>query len=125
VENASVETFAHEKNSKKIDLREISIGDMIIILGNKELIDRNHLLIVNQIEYQNFIPTNIHYIHAISWPTDGKYDSGIHEGEIEIVDINKNITEQNWIENEKTGKENYTFSKALEGKTSINRLNWF
>ncbi len=125
VENASVETFAHEKNSRIINIKDISVGDMIIILGNKEGNDRNHILIINQIEYQNFIPTNIHYVHAIAWPTNGKYDTGIHEGEIEIKDINKSIIEQNWIENNAIGNENYTFSKALDGKTNIYRLNHF
>lgn len=117
VENADVRTFAHEKNSTVIALKEVVPGDMITILG-----DPNHILIIHQIEYQNFLPTTLHYSHAMAWPSDGLYGHGIHQGRIDILDLNKPLTEQRWIELEKTGAENYTFSRAQNSTTELRRL---
>lgn len=121
--NSDVLTFADDRNSKKIIFKEIEPGDIITMIGGPEDGERNHILIINQIEYQNFIPTTIHYVHAIAWPTDGEYGHGIHEGKIDVIDPNKSILEQRWIENEKTGEENYTFSRAKKSTTEIRKLN--
>lgn len=123
IENTNVETLAHARNSKAVPFKEIEPGDIITMLGGPEDGERNHILIINQVEYQNFVPTVIHYVHAIAWPTDGEYGHGIHEGKIEIIDPNKNIIEQRWIENEKTEEENYTFSRAKKSTTEIRKLN--
>ncbi len=119
VENTDVKTLAHNKNSNTIPISEIQPGDFITIINN----ERDHILVIHQIEYQNFIPTTIHYVHAIAWPTDGEYGHGIHEGKIEILDINKNILEQKWIENNMINNENYTLAKANKSVTEIRRLN--
>ncbi len=129
VENAGVKTFAHNENSKVISLKDIKVGDMITLIGNDNGVMRDHILIIYKIDYQNSqtknAPKNIYYIHSVAWPTDGEYSHGIHEGKIEIVDLNKNITEQNWIELEKTGEDNYTHQRAKKSITEIRRLNWF
>lgn len=122
VENAGVEVFAHNKNSTAVSFKEIEPGDIITMLGGPEDGERNHILVVSQVEYQNFVPTTIHYVHAIAWPTDGQYGHGIHEGKIEILDPNKNILEQQWTENGKMGEENYTFSRAKKSVTEIRKL---
>jgi hypothetical protein len=91
--------------------------------------ERNHILVIYQIEYQNFIPTTLHYAHAIAWPTDGEFGHGLHKGIIEIINPEKDLFEQRWIELGKdslvNGDENYTFSRARKSKTEIRRLNWF
>lgn len=117
VENTDVRTFAHEKNSAIIPLKEVAPGDMITMIG-----DPNHILIIHQIEYQNFLPTTIHYVHAIAWPSDGLYGHGIHQGRIDILDLNKPLTEQKWTELEKSGAENYTFVRAQNSTTELRRL---
>ncbi len=119
-ENAGVRTFAHEKNSHPITLTDIAPGDIITMLG-----DHDHIILVSQVEYQNFIPTTIHYVHSIAWPSDGEYGHGVRTGTITISNINAPITSQIWEENEKTGTENYTLQRAISSSTEIRRLNWF
>lgn len=126
--NVDVATLADNKNSRLILINEIQPGDIITMIKENtgpSKGERNHILIINQIEYQNSIPVTLHYVHAIAWPTDGEYGHGIHEGKIEIVDVNKPITEQRWIELDKTGDENYTYVRAKNSLTEVRRLNWF
>lgn len=122
--NTDVKVFADDRNSHVVSLKEIQVGDMITMIA-----ERNHILVIYQIEYQNFIPTTIHYTHAISWPTDGEFGHGLHKGIIEITNLEKDILEQRWIELEKDSlinpEENYTLSRAKKSKTEIRRLNWF
>jgi len=123
--NTNVKTLAHEDNSKYVLNKEIEVGDIITMTDGPEGGERDHVLVIYQIEYQNFIPVVLHYAHSVAWPTDGEYGHGLHKGVIEITDINKGITEQRWIELEKTGEENYTFMRALKSKTEVRRLRWF
>ena len=125
IENCGVQTFTHDKNSKVISLVDIQVGDIITMTNGGEDGDRDHVLVVDQIEYQNFLPTTLHYIHAVAWPTDGEYGHGIHEGKIEVLDVNKSIIEQRWIENGKIGAENYTFTRGQKSVTELRRLVWF
>jgi hypothetical protein len=130
VENTSVETLAHDSNSKIVFLKDIQIGDMITMTGDENNNERDHILVVSKIEYQNFIPMTIHYVHAVAWPTDGEYGHGIHEGMIQVVNVDKGILEQKWIEkdkdgNEKTNDENYTFVRGQKSKTEVRRMRWF
>lgn len=119
IENTDVATLADNSNSKVISLKETEPGDIITMLNNDE---RDHVLLINQIEYQNFLPVTIHYVHAVAWPTDGEYGHGIHEGKIEITDLNMGILEQRWIENNKMGNENYTFTRGQKSLTELRRL---
>jgi hypothetical protein len=120
--NIDVLTFADNKNSRLISLEQIECGDMITMTSSTNNGERNHILIISQIEYQNFKPITLHYVHAVAWPTDGEYGHGIHEGKIDITDLNKKITEQIWVENDKTGAENYTFTRAQNSQTELRRL---
>ncbi len=127
IENAGVTTFAHDKNSRVLNLTQAEPGDIVTMIGNKrETTDpqRDHIVLIHQIEYQNFMPTTLHYIHAIAWPTDGEYGHGVREGRIEIVNPIKPLSEQRWIENEKTDSLNYTLARAIRSKTELRRLNW-
>lgn len=125
VENCDVATFAHKKNSRTIQFKDIQPGDMITLIKGPDGSDRDHVLIVHQVEYQNFIPTKIHYSHAVAYPEDGVYGSGIKQGEIEILDPNKSILEARWTENGKENWDNRIFIRAQKSKTEIRRLNWF
>lgn len=125
IENAGVQTFAHDKNSKVISIKDVQVGDIITMVGGPDNGERDHILIIYQIEYQNFLPTVIHYTHAVAWPTDGEYGHGIHEGKIEITGLEKNLVEQSWRENGKVGEENYTFTRAQRSVTELRRLRWF
>jgi hypothetical protein len=123
IENCDVSTLANEKNSKEISVKEVQPGDMITMIGGPDSSDRDHVLVIHQIEYQNFVPTKIHYAHAIAYPEDGIYGTGIKQGVIEILDPIKPITEQIWIENDKTGDKNRIFLRAQKSQTTLRRLN--
>jgi hypothetical protein len=105
VENTDVKTFAHDLNSKKIEIKDVKIGDIITMTKGTE---RDHILVITKVEYPI-----IHYVHAIAWPSDGEYGHGIHEGTIKIVDLEKDIVDQKWVENGKEGEENYTHALSL------------
>lgn len=111
VENAGVSTFAHEKNSREINLKEAQPGDIITFIDDS----RNHIVIIHQVEYQNFIPTILHYTHSIAWPEDGEYGHGVRQEQIEITDINKPIAEQKW-------SDIRSFNKAGNSITTLRRL---
>jgi hypothetical protein len=125
VENTDVQTFANNKNSGVIPLKDVQVGDMITMLEDGEESEHDHILVIHQIEYQNFIPTTIHYSHAVAYPEDGVYGTGIKQGTITIVDIQKPITQQQWSEYGKTGNENRIFVRAQKSKTDICRLLWW
>ncbi len=141
IENCDVSTFAHDKNSKIIPLTEIQPGDIITMLesgGNESrnegqtftkpfanpTNERDHILVVHQVEYQNFVPYKIHYSHAVAYPEDGVYGSGIKQGTIEILDTSKPITDARWTENEKQDDSNRIFVRAKKSKTELRRLKW-
>jgi hypothetical protein len=137
VQNCGVVNFAHEKNSTLIKLKDAKPGDMIIILksGNKK--DRDHILIIDQVNYKTGEChtgkkdiekkiESLHYAHSFAWSTDGKYGHGVKRGKIEILDIDKDILEQKWIENNETGEGNETFKHAKQAMSFyIKRLNAF
>ena len=123
VENCDVSTFAHDKNSVLVSLKEVLPGDMIIMIGQTD--ERDHIMVIHQVEYQNFVPTKIHYSHSIAYPEDGIYDTGVRRGMIEVSDPNKPLTEARWTENGKEGSVNRIHEKALSSKTEIRRLKWF
>jgi hypothetical protein len=125
VENIDVKTFAHDENSKVVEISDVKVGDIITMTKSEEQGVRDHILIVNKIDAENNLPKTLHYVHSVAWPTDGEYGSGLHEGKIEIVDLGKPIVDQDWIELGKTGEENYTHARARKSVTELRRLNWF
>jgi len=147
VENTDVLTFSNEKNSMSIDMQKIEPGDFITMTANQETGqenkdkdkknnfqedaprqnksgERNHIVVIHQVDYQNFAPTAIHYTHSIAWPDDGQYGHGVRQGMIEILEPTKGIVEQTWTEKEKMGQENPTYLRAKISKTEIRRLKW-
>lgn len=114
VKNINVKTFAHNSNSKIIPLRDVQPGDIITMIGNGDA-SRNHIVVIDQVEYQNNIPCVIHYAHSMAWPNDGQYGHGFHSGKIEIINVEKPITEQIW-------SEDYTKERALQTTCELRRV---
>ncbi len=114
VANIDVKTFAHDNNSKIVALRDVQPGDIITMVGNGD-VSRNHIVIIDQIEYQNDLPATIHYVHSIATPEDGQYGHGFHEGKIEIINVEKPLTDQVW-------SEQYLRSRALEMTCQLRRV---
>lgn len=125
VKNVGVITFADDKNSRAITLKETIPGAMITMVDDADESERDHILVIHQVEYQNFIPYKIHYSHAVAYPEDGIYGTGIKQGMIEITDINKSITDQSWAENGKQGDANRILIRARKSKTEVRQLRWW
>lgn len=133
-QNASVSIITQEKNSSKIKLKEIKPGDMIIMLKSGQKYDRDHILLIDKVNYnpadcrisaaEDKKPKSLNYVHSFVWNKDGKYNGGVKQGKIIFTDINKGLLEQTWEEDEKTGLSNETFLRAKQAKfLDIRRLN--
>ncbi len=114
VKNIDVKTFAHNSNSKIISLREVLPGDIVTMVGNGDA-SRNHIIVIDQIEYQNDIPAIIHYAHSIAIPEDGQYGHGVRGGKIEIINPDKPLTDQVW-------SEEYLRQRGLSTTCELRRL---
>lgn len=133
-ENTDVLTLAHEKNSHTVEIKDVQPGDMITMLKSPDAAPeeraRDHVLLIHQVEYQNFIPLVIKYTHAMAWPSDGMYGHGVRQGTITVTDPTKPLIEQQWLEAGKTSgdtskdtpTENYTLARAKKSITEIRRL---
>lgn len=125
VENTDVLTLAENKNSKVIHTLHAAVGDIITMVNDSEESERDHILVIHHVEYQNFTPTAIHYSHTIAYPEDGVYGTGTRQGKIEITDAHRSIDDQQWIEEGRTGEQNRLCIRAQKSKTEIRRLNWW
>ena len=125
IENCDVETFADDKNSRVISTKDVLPGDIITMTPDLDGKDRNHILIIKEVHYNNSIPQEIIYSHSIAYPEDGVYGTGVRDGQIQIKDPNKPIIESTWIEGVRYGDTSPLFIRAKRSKTEIRRLNWF
>ena len=117
VENTSVQILTDKKNSHEVKLNEVLPGDFISLLGHGEKQDRNHIMLIHEVNYnQKSKIENLKYTHSFEWRADGKYNSGVRQGKIEVIDANKTLIHQNWIEKRKEGQENETFNHAKKAK---------
>ena len=123
--NTDVATFADNKNSRVILTSDINPGDMITMTAVGQDKVRNHILIIHQVEYQNFVPIVIHYSHSVAYPEDGVYGSGIHQGTITILDQHKPITEQQWSEGGTSSQTLPILLRARQATTEVRRLRWW
>ncbi len=122
-----VSTLASDVNSRTITIREVTPGDMITMLGGPDSNDRNHILIVHQVDRDgsgNAAPSKIYYTHAVAYPEDGIYGSGIKQGVIEIAFPDKGILDQVWKENGTPEGAARIFTRAQTSKTELRRLKW-
>lgn len=139
VENCGVMTLSHDSNSRLLKIEDVMPGDMITMTSGDAIPrdahdsiapetprgDRDHVLVVHQVDYQNFVPAKLHYTHAVAYPEDGVYGTGIRQGTIEIVPGSASLTECIWTEDGKTGAENRVFMRAKKSKTELRRLKWW
>jgi len=124
VENVNVRVFVHEKNSTAIELKNIKPADLIVRLGSGSGVDRDHILFIDSVVYKDNVPVEIHYTHTAQLTSDGMYGHGVRSGVIKITDPKKDVLDQQWIEEEKTGKQNETFTKAQHAeKVELRRIN--
>jgi hypothetical protein len=139
VENSGVTTFAHNENSAEIPISNVQPGDIITMLPGITIpnsfehinvvtskgSERDHILLIHQVDYHDQSPTKIHYSHAVAYPEDGVYGTGMKQGTIEVVDPALPLTTQRWMENGVEGVSNRIFVRATKSKTELRRLKWF
>ncbi len=123
--NCDVATLASKANSKVIELSDAKPGDFISMISVNKDKERNHILIIHQVDNIDSVTTKIHYTHAVAYPEDGIYGTGLKQGTIEILKLDKPITEQRWMENDFEGSSNKIFIRANASKTELRRLVWF
>lgn len=115
-ENTGALTFANDKNSKVVSLSDVKPGDFVAILYSGREKNFHHMVTIHQVDYENGKPAVLHYTHTLDWRVDGKYNHGVKQGRIEIVDLSRPVLEQKWVENNVSGDENETWVKAKEAE---------
>ncbi len=121
---ADVATFVDDQNSRPVELHEAIAGDIITMMDSSEAGERNHILIIHRIDYTGAVPSKLYYSHAVAYPEDGLYGSGVRQGEIEISKAGEPITLQKWTEAGKEGPDNRIFTRVQKSKTELRRLKW-
>ena len=128
IENFDVLTFADNKNSSVVALNNVSPGDVITMINGPEGDERNHILIVHQVDYTDAPAgksglTKISYSHAVAYPEDGVYGTGIKQGTIDLTDMSMPLSKQNWSEGSFSNETNPIRIRSDKSKTEIRRLN--
>lgn len=129
VQNTNVLTLAQPENSSSIKLKEIKPGDMIIMLQSGQKNDRDHVLLIDKVNYdasksELTEPISLNYVHSFAWSKDGKYNHGTKQGKITFTDTKRDLLAQTWQEDGKTSIENETYQHAKQAKLlDIRRLN--
>jgi hypothetical protein len=124
VKNTDVATFANDENSRAISLMDIQPGDIVTMLSGTDGGERDHILVVSAVESEDNMPKKISYSHAVAYPEDGVYGSGVRQGEIEILNANGTITDQIWKESGTVEAAARIFARAKVSKTELRRLKW-
>ncbi len=116
-ENASVVIFKNDANSSIIPLKNVQPGDIITISDAGPDHAYQHIILIYQIDYENDLPTTLHYIHSIRLPADGE-EHGARTGQIHITDISRPLIQQKWTEKDKTNTDNATLLYITNAHTN-------
>lgn len=125
VENCDVSTLANDANSKVIPLNEIRPGDMITMANDAEESERDHVLVIHEVNAEDSRPIRVHYSHAVAYPEDGLYGTGVKQGTIEIPAGTTSLANGLWIESGSVKSAERIFIRTKKSKTELRRLNWF
>lgn len=123
VTNTNVELLSNPNNSKKIKLTQIKPADFISIKNFGPDKNRNHILLIKEVEYEHSEPKIITYTHSFRWSKEGKYKHGVRDGTIKIQNLKQGLLDQQWLEKDKKNKKNETYRTAQKGILQIRRLN--
>jgi hypothetical protein len=99
VEQLGADVITNEVNCIKISINDVKPGDLIRSKARRSKGD--HIMIVTEVNRdENNNVTSIVYTH--STPNYGD-KNGVKTGEIKIIDLNKPLHEQQWLETDDTG----------------------
>jgi hypothetical protein len=116
-ENTGVKVLASNENSISVSLSDTVPGDFITMLGTNPSHDYDHVVVIYDISKKEGAPTELKYVHALAWGTDGRYGHNVRQGTIIITNPSGPLTDQTWQEKNMTGSENETYRRALEAQT--------
>jgi len=125
VQNCNVKTFASNNNSRVIAINDVKPGDFVSMIRETDANERNHILLIHEVIYENDQPKIIHYTHAIAYSEEGPYGSGIKQGKISIMYPGESLTKQIWTESNKPEMAAEIFDRAQNSITELRRLKWF
>lgn len=123
-ENCSVKTLASDSNSHVVGIKNVKPGDFISMQGTIENAQRDHILIITDVAYENEAAKSFGYVHAVAYPEDGLYGTGIRQGRIDISYPDQPLTSQLWTEDASAEKAGRIFERASASRTEIRRLKW-
>ena len=122
-ENVGVATFSSERNSAPIGASEAKAGDFVSIMGTGPEKTYNHILVLTSVERTEG-GTRLSYAHSYAWPSDGRYDHGVREGD--IIVHGDNLLGGTWKEKGEIGPTNHTHQTALDAReVTVRRLRAF
>jgi hypothetical protein len=124
-ENCDVRTLLNEMNSRPIALTDAKPGDFISMTDGPEGPERDHILVITSAQKTEADMMKIDYTHAVAYPEDGRFNTGIKFGAIEVASPDKPITEQAWTESGSAEKAATILARARRSKTDLRRLKWF
>lgn len=121
IENLSARVYSDNENTelissgkKTFNLNNLKPLDLIIMLEIPAFKNMDHILLITEVS-----ENKIKYIHSRQWQNEPAEESGVTEGIINIIKPQGNILEQEWIEKEKIGEENQTFSLKAKGAKNL------
>lgn len=123
VGSVNVKVFASDLNSRVIALKDIQPGDIITMMSTGED-ERNHILIVTAIHCDGPTLKSFDYTHAIAYPEDGRYGTGVKEGVIMITAPDQSILAQSWTESGTADGAKRILERAQNSTTEVRRLKW-
>jgi hypothetical protein len=123
-ENCDVKTFASDTNTRAVDLGAVKPADMVTMTDGPDGDDRNHILVITSVDYEDGQPKRLRYAHAIAYPEDGLYHTGVKEGVIDIAIPGAPLADQIWSESGSTDKAAAIFARARASRTELRRLKW-
>ena len=98
IENISADLLTGTLNADPVELRDVKVGDMIRLKG----VDRgHHVVMISEVSRDKSGKVNkLEYVH--SSPHYGE-ENGVKYGKINIIDEDKELKDQIWLEKDKNG----------------------
>jgi hypothetical protein len=121
-ENIGADILTSELNAFKIELKDIRPGDLIRSKSVHQGVD--HILLVSSVSHNDQgLPVAFNYVHSTK--QFGK-DNGVREGRVNIVDVNAELKDQDWLEIAADGVK-YTLEglKINYADNGLRRPNYF
>jgi hypothetical protein len=117
IENISAQILTNDENTKPVqNLKKIQPGDLIRLKG---LQGGYHVILISSVQKEKGNTKKFEYVHATRWYDD---QHGVRKGSVEIVDPNKSLSVQRWLDTYK-GK-NWTYEEIIKDKkySQVRRL---